>query len=119
MAEFAALVQGIKDHPETFDNVCENMSLDELQQMAKELNPYLKIAGPKHDPAKPRVAMACFTNCREEYMRKFITTAVAGFLFRMADEHAPEPEVRRWRSKAAAKIEAKQPFTFEDRKSVV
>lgn len=113
--------RAVKDDPQAVSSL--ELDEEELMALGNMLNPYSKILGPGVGDKKHTKSIATtFTNMREDYYMRFVTTSMSGFLFRMHDEHAPEENVRRFTPKSAkskAKKAEKQPFTVEEMRTQV
>jgi len=104
-----ALVAALTADPEAAKNL--DLTVEDMIEVQGALNPYARIAGPRHDPRRPRVAALSFTNLREDYIRRFTMTGLVAFVWRMYEEHTVEPETRRWTRKIKG---AKDPFTVAE-----
>ena len=79
MSEIKSLAKKLCD--ELDSSVLENLNEEQLLKLRKELNPYGKII----DGEKKYINIS-YSNLREEYIKKFMMTALIGFLNRMCDE---------------------------------
>lgn len=113
--------RAVGNDPEAVNSL--ELDEDELMELGKMLNPYAKVLGPGVGDKKHTKSIATtFTNMREDYYMRYITTAMVGFLFRMQDEKSPTEDVRRYTPKSAkskAKGEEKKPFTIEEMRAHV
>ena len=92
--------RAVGNDPEAVNSL--ELDEDELMELGKMLNPYAKVLGPGVGDKKHTKSIATtFTNMREDYYMRYITTAMVGFLFRMQDEKSPTEDVRRYTPKSA------------------
>lgn len=84
--ELDDLIKELEQNP----NYADNLSEEQLVAMEKKLNPYgATIYGDE------RYTCLSFTNLREQYLTKLLTTALIGFTYQMCKEHDTdlEPEL--------------------------
>ncbi len=96
--DFAALVADIQKNPELMNDPSV-VSDDMLPYIQKQMNPY--AFSPVPPPAKGMlnaVAASC-TNLREEYIRRFTMTSLAGFMHQVLHEWEVPAAARRWTPK--------------------
>jgi hypothetical protein len=109
--DFDRLVRDILKNPDILHD--EALTADDILEIQKRLNPYAGIAGPPPDPERKRVAACCYTNLREDYLRRLTMTSLVGFVFQLLHEWEVPAEKRRWVPAAAKKkagAPAHQPF---------
>jgi len=101
--DFGALVADILEHPERARD--PTLSDEVITEVARRMLPYNYLGGPPADTSKDfkRVAAACFTNLREDYLRRFTATSLIGFLFQLLHEWEVPVAARRWTPPRAAK----------------
>ena len=76
----------IKDLEANPDKINE-MSTEQVLEIEKHLSPYgATIYGPE------KYTCISFTNLKEKYMQKLLTTALIGFLYQMNNEYTIEDE---------------------------
>jgi hypothetical protein len=108
-----SLIKDLRSDPEKALTL--DLTDEQLLTLQARINPYARLAGPAPDKEKTRLVAACFTNLREDYMRRFVTTAMVGFVMRMAREWETPVETRRWTPpKIAKKTADKKPFSIEE-----
>ena len=107
---FDALISELRDNPERVHSL--DLTDEEMLKLQDHINPYMRIVGPERDPDRPRVVAASFTNLREDYLRRFTMTSLVGFVYRMFEEWAVQPETRRW---VPPKVKGEsKPFTVDE-----
>ena len=77
------LVQDLLKNPDKIASLERSKSLE----LARELNRYGIVIPPSAD--KKSFINFSITNWREQYNRKFLMTALVGFLFRLLEEYEP------------------------------
>ena len=81
--EIDNLIQDLEDNPE----IIETLTNEQILKIEKKLNPYgATIYGPE------KYTCISFTNLREKYMSKLLTTALVGFTYQMAKEHVVDED---------------------------
>lgn len=81
---FSDIDEFIKELENNPDAV-NNMTAEQVEELEKKLNPYgSTIYGDE------KYTCLSFTNLREKYMTKLLTTALIGFTYQMKDEHTVE-----------------------------
>lgn len=82
LEEFKNSITDIVKDLETNPERINNMTMDQIIEVEKYLNPYgATIYGPE------KYTCISFTNLKEKYMQKLLTTALIGFTYQMATEH--------------------------------
>ncbi len=88
-AKLCAILEEITADPSLVDRLPEA----ELIRLEKYISPYGQVpeavtAAPAGTPddKRPHVCLS-FTNLRQEYMKKFVTTSMVGYLYRRCDEY--------------------------------
>lgn len=72
---------------ETNPDIVNNLSEEQLEEIERKLNPYgSTIYGDE------KYTCVSFTNLRESYMTKLLTTSLIGFTYQMAREHKVDSE---------------------------
>lgn len=100
-AEFDKLVEDILEHP---DRILDpNITAEQILEVQKRLNPYASVAGPAPDKEHKRMIACCYTNLREDYLRRLNMTGLVGFIFQMLHEWEVPADQRSWIPEAAAK----------------
>lgn len=82
MNEFSKDIDNIINDMENNPDIIETLTNDQILEIEKRLNPYgATIYGPE------KYTCISFTNLREKYMTKLLTTALIGFTYQMSKEH--------------------------------
>lgn len=85
--DFKSSIDDIMKELETNPEMINNFSNEQLVEIEKKLNPYgATIYGPE------KYTCISFTNLREKYMTKLLTTALIGFTYQMNKEYIIEEE---------------------------
>ena len=80
--EFKNSINDIIKELEVNPEKINEMNSEQVLEIEKYLNPYnATIFGPE------RYTCISFTNLKEKYMQKLLTTALIGFTYQMADEY--------------------------------
>lgn len=106
--EFQALLNKLKDDPSMVMDK-EVFPDEKLEELQKKLNPYSYITE-DHSATNEhkKCAAISYTNLREEYLKKLITTSLIGYVYRALKEWKGETEHRKWSTKKAKKDSKKR-----------
>jgi hypothetical protein len=109
-SEFSKLLDDITENPELV--LSTQLTDKQILELQKRINPYSHITTAR-DPtgAHKKVAVASYTNLREDYQRRFVMTSLIGFLYRMMKEYEVPVESRRWTPKKEA---SENPFKLDE-----
>jgi hypothetical protein len=77
-----ALIDDLIKNPETLNSRVNNLKDDELNELMKNLVPYEHSVSPGDN----RILAFAYTNLREDYLMKFLTTGLVSFMYRRAGE---------------------------------
>lgn len=91
-----ALTQKIADNPDEI----YNLSPDEAIELHKYLNPLGNVITEDKEYVNLSIV-----NWTEQYMRKFLTTSLVGYLYRLQSEYEPEDEIEASRREMEAKLQ--------------
>jgi hypothetical protein len=99
--EFDSLVRDILQNPEKI--LTAPLTEEQLVELQRRVNPYKPLADlPAPVDGKVLTAAVSYTNLREDYLKRFVTTGITGFLFQVAEEHETPGALRRWTPQSAA-----------------
>lgn len=77
------IIKDLEENP----NIINDMTPEQVLEVEKHLNPYnATIFGPE------KYTCVSFTNLKEKYMQKLLTTALIGFTYQMASEYVVEDD---------------------------
>lgn len=101
--DFNALVADILQNPERLLKEGD-LTPEQVLEFQRRTNPYARIAGepPRTDRDYKKVVVCSYTNMREDYLTRFVTTGLVGFIFQMLHEWEVPADARRWIPKAKA-----------------
>lgn len=97
-AELRNIMKTLVDNPESISDIPD----DDIIEIKKRINPIGTFA-----PMQKSFAIASVVNMKDTDMRKFITTAMIGFIYRRLSEYVPD-YVTRIEDQYAAKINTEQ-----------
>lgn len=83
MSDIRTLINDIVANPEKINDLSE----DQLIELQKKIMPYDTVLNPDDQ----RIFAMSYTNLREEYLTKFITTAMVAFMYRRMKEYCVIP----------------------------
>lgn len=87
LEEFKNSIGDIMKELQTNPEIINDMTPEQLIEVEKHLNPYgATIYGPE------KYTCISFTNLKEKYMQKLLTTALIGFTYQMSSEHVIEED---------------------------
>lgn len=89
MEEFIANIDYIIEEITKNPAIINNFNDDEIIEIHKKLNPYNTTITSKDST---KYTCLSYTNLREEYLEKLLTTSLIGFLFRLNDEYEIDEE---------------------------
>lgn len=93
--DFDNLVNDILENPELL--LDSKLTDDQILEIQKRINPYAGLAGPQSEKSeRKRIAAVCYTNLREDYLRRFTATSMVGFIFQVFQEWEVPAVQRRW-----------------------
>lgn len=75
-------------------DLIDDLSAEESQKVRNYMNPYGTILN-----CEKSYALLSIINWKDRYMRKFITTALVGYIYRLAEEYELESEVEKCKKK--------------------
>lgn len=78
------MTKNLLENPES----AQSMDIEEAIKVIRELNPLGNVI-----PATTSYANLSIYNWREEYLKKFLLTAMVGYIYRLAEEFEPEEEI--------------------------
>jgi len=90
MEDIDRLYNEILKNPERIKG--SDITPEQVKEIKKRLNTYSCTI--KNNPN--HYSLMSFTNWRVEYIKRFLTTALVGYLFRAHEETEVPPDVRRW-----------------------
>jgi hypothetical protein len=67
-------------------NLVDNLTDEQVTELRKKFNPYGRTI-----EGQGKLTCLSITNMSEEYMKKFLMTALIGFVYRQCDEHELDP----------------------------
>lgn len=85
MENIDKIIEDINDNP----MLINTFSDDEIIEIHKKLNPYTSTIASTGDK---KYTCLSYTNLREQYLEKLLTTSLVGYLYRMNDEYEIEEE---------------------------
>jgi hypothetical protein len=94
-----------------------DLSLDELVELRKSIDPYAAVVGPKRTSKRVEAVAMSITNLREDYLRRFHMTAIIGFLFTMHREWKVPAKMRRWTPAKPTGFKTAEPFSVDELES--
>jgi len=91
--DFDSLVKDILENPELI--LQSDLSEDDLFEIQKRINPYASFSAENiDDPNFKKILVCSYTNLREEYIKKFLTTSIIGFIYQMFNEYEIDEQNR-------------------------